>query len=143
MNQTEESPYSSSMSDAQPGPIGGSTSGLAVSSFVLGMLSLLLTCFTGIVGAVLGIVALVKINSSGGQLKGRGFAIAGLVLSAIMSAVGFFALLIALLLPALQAARDAAREQQKRQIEAKDEAYEQRRKQIEQSAPPKTSDEKN
>jgi prepilin-type processing-associated H-X9-DG protein len=57
-------------------------SGLAISSAVLGMLGF---CgVTALIGLVLGIIALVQIRASGGRLAGKGFAIAGIVISAVM-----------------------------------------------------------
>ena len=106
-----EPPFSSPTSSGQPAPSEGTTSGLAIASLVLGILSVPLTCLTGFAGGILGIVALVKINRSGGQIKGTGIAVVGLTLSAIMSAVGSLALIVALVLPAVQAARDKARQQ--------------------------------
>ena len=111
MNQTEESPFSAPMPETQQLPVNGPTSGLAIASFVLGILSLFLLCFTGIFGAILGIIALLKINRSNGQLKGQGLAVAGLSLSVIMSFFVTIPLLIGLLLPALQKAREKARQQ--------------------------------
>jgi len=56
------------------------TSKLAIWSFVLGILSL--WCgVTAIPALVFGIVGLVNINQSKGQLKGAGFAIAGIIMS--------------------------------------------------------------
>src|ERR1035437_4067181 len=50
------------------------TSGMAIASLVLGILGI---CgITALVGLILGIVALVKINRSGGRLSGQGLAIA-------------------------------------------------------------------
>ena len=81
------------------------TSRLAVWSLVLGVLALICNIFTGVIGFILGIVALVKINGSNGKLKGTGFAIAGIACSFLFSILG----LIALLLPAVQQVRQAAR----------------------------------
>ena len=81
-------------------------SGLAVGSLVLGILGLFTFGATAIVGLVLGIVAMVKINNSQGRLSGQGLAIAGTVVS------GFFLLMLpiyaALLLPALAQAKQRA-----------------------------------
>jgi len=56
------------------------TSGLAIWSLVLGILSLgCLSIFTGIPGVICGHRALTKINRSGGAFTGQGLAIAGLV----------------------------------------------------------------
>jgi hypothetical protein len=59
------------------------TSGLAIASLVLAGLSILNCGITGLVGLVLGIVALAKIKNSQGLLAGRGLAIAGVALSAL------------------------------------------------------------
>lgn len=58
------------------------TSGLAIASFVLGILSVLFTIFTAIPAIILGIISLVKISRSAGRLKGKGFAIAGIAIPA-------------------------------------------------------------
>ncbi|TDC70839.1 DUF4190 domain-containing protein, partial [Micromonospora sp. KC606] len=63
-------------------PPGGRTNRTAVAAFVLGL-------FGGLLGLVLGVVALVRIHRSG--QRGRGFAVAGLVLC------GVWALAVALL----------------------------------------------
>jgi len=82
------------------------TSGLAVTSLVLGILGLITCGVSALVGLVLGIIALLKINKSQGTLKGSGLAIAGICVS------GAFLLLIpiqaALLLPALSQAKTKA-----------------------------------
>ncbi len=78
------------------------TSGLAIASLVLGILGF---CgVTAIIGFVLGIVAQVKIRRSGGRLKGKGLAIAGICISAVMF---LFSLAIAagLIIPALAKAK--------------------------------------
>jgi hypothetical protein len=56
----------------------GKTSRLAIWSVMLGILGIFTCGVTGMVGLVLGIVARVRIASSGGQLKGSGIAIAGI-----------------------------------------------------------------
>jgi Protein of unknown function (DUF1559)/Domain of unknown function (DUF4190) len=87
------------------------TSGMAITSFVLGISSFLCWLATGLPAIILGIVALNKINRSNGRLTGSGFAIAGIVSGAITALVSI-PILIALLLPAVQAAREAARRSQ-------------------------------
>lgn len=83
------------------------TSGMAVASLVLGLLSFCLTVLAGIPAIILGILGLVAINSSDGRLRGRGLAIAGIVMGGIgCLVVPFF--LAALLLPAVQSVRGAA-----------------------------------
>jgi prepilin-type processing-associated H-X9-DG protein len=82
------------------------TSGLAVTSLVLGILGLFSCGITALVGLVLGIVALVKIKNSQGRLSGNGLAIAGIAVS------GLFLLMLpifaALTLPALAKAKEKA-----------------------------------
>jgi hypothetical protein len=90
----------------------GQTSGKAVWSLVLGMMSFLCTLFVGIPAVILGMMGLGDINRSRGALKGQGLAIAGIVTGGIGSIVNllllFFLVLPALLLPAFQKVRDAA-----------------------------------
>lgn len=80
-------------------------SGLAIASLVLGLLGI---CggFTAVIGLILGIIAIVKINNSRGTMAGFGVALAGVIVSAL------FMLLIpvAMLLPALAAAKQRAME---------------------------------
>ena len=57
------------------------TSGLAIASLVAGMLGLCTAGLGGIAGLILGMVALKKIGRSGGALRGRALAIAGLIVS--------------------------------------------------------------
>jgi hypothetical protein len=69
---------------AQPTAGGPKTSGLAITSLVLGCLGLLTCGITSLAGLVLGIIALVRINKSGGQLGGKGMALAGTSVSAVV-----------------------------------------------------------
>jgi len=87
------------------------TSGMAVTSLVLGIVSFFCWIFTGLPAVILGIVALNRINRSKGQLTGSGLAIAGIATGAISSLM-VLPMMIALLLPAVQAAREAARRNQ-------------------------------
>ncbi|MDR1145886.1 MAG: DUF4190 domain-containing protein [Verrucomicrobiales bacterium] len=83
-------------------------SGLAVTSFVLGILSLLCCgLLVGIPAAICGHVADNKIKKSGGALTGGGLAVAGW----IMGYVSFFTtiVLVGLVIPALNSAMDVAR----------------------------------
>jgi prepilin-type processing-associated H-X9-DG protein len=81
-----------------PGP-DARTSGLAIASLVLGLLSFF-TCFvTAIPAIILGIVGLVKISKSGGQLKGNAFAIAGIAVPSV-SFVFLLPIMMAILMPA-------------------------------------------
>jgi ribosomal protein L40E len=59
------------------------TSRLAITSLVLGILSFLTFCLTALPALIFGIVGLVKIAKSRGQLKGTGLAIAGIVVPVI------------------------------------------------------------
>jgi prepilin-type processing-associated H-X9-DG protein len=76
------------------------TSGLAIASLILGLLSFCTFFTTGIVAIVLGVISLVKISKSGGRLKGNGFAIAGIAVPAV-SAVFMVPLMLGILMPAL------------------------------------------
>ncbi len=82
------------------------TSGLAVSSLVLGVLGLFTCGLTALMGLILGIIAMVKVSNSRGALRGNGIALAGIIVS------GIFLLMIpiyaAMLLPALAAAKQKA-----------------------------------
>ncbi len=82
------------------------TSGLAITSLVLGVLGLVSCGITSLVGLVLGIVALVKINKSQGRLSGGGLAIAGIVVSGILLLIAPIG--AAMLLPALARAKSQA-----------------------------------
>ena len=80
------------------------TSGLAITALVLAILSPF-TCFLSAIPAIiLGIVSLVKISQSKGQLKGVGMAITGIALPVVL--VPFVAILI--LFPALAHTRQLA-----------------------------------
>ena len=76
------------------------TSGLAITSLVLMILSFFTFCLTALPAIIFGIVALVKIEKSGGQLKGKGFAIAGLAAPIIL-----VPLAMGILIPALAKTR--------------------------------------
>lgn len=82
------------------------TSGLAVSSLVLGILGLFSCGFTALIGLILGIIAYSKIKKSQGRLAGSGLAIAGIVVSAIF--VLMLPVFAAMLLPALAKAKAKA-----------------------------------
>jgi len=61
------------------------TSGLAIASLICGIVGC--TGIGAIAGLILGFVALSKIKNSGGQMTGRGLAIAGIVISVFMMLV--------------------------------------------------------
>lgn len=65
----------------------GGRSGKAAASLVLGVLSLGGLFITGIPALVLGLQGLREVNASDGRLQGRGLAIAGMVLGALMTLV--------------------------------------------------------
>ena len=82
---------------------------MAIASFVLGLLSILLclNLFTGIPALILGILALSSIKQD--NLGGRGMAITGIILGAVGTLLmPIVAVLIGMLLPAVMAARDGA-----------------------------------
>jgi hypothetical protein len=85
------------------------TSGLAIASLILGILGFCTFGLAGIAGLILGIVGLIAINKSAGQLKGGGLAVAGIIISAVSLITLFILLLMAILMPALTQARDQAR----------------------------------
>jgi len=80
------------------------TSGLAIAALVLGLLSILLGFLTGLPAIILGIIALVKIEKSGGRITGKGFAVTGIVVP-----VFSIALTMLILLPVLSRTRAQAK----------------------------------
>jgi len=82
------------------------TSGMAVTSLVLGILGLFTCGITALIGLVLGIVALVKVKNSRGALGGGGLALAGIIVSAVF--IFMIPIFAAMLLPALSAAKQRA-----------------------------------
>lgn len=85
------------------------TAGIAIASFVLGILSLVCgMCITGIPAIILGIIALVRLNRTPG-LGGQGLAITGLVTGAV-GVVFITPILVAIILPAAIGGRDKAME---------------------------------
>lgn len=82
------------------------TSRLAIASFVLAILSPFTCLTTAIPAIILGIVSLVKIERSAGQLKGLGFAIAGIAIPPVL--LPFVALMMGIMMPALARARQIA-----------------------------------
>lgn len=90
------------------------TSGLAIASMITGILSLVsfLVCAVGAVLAIPGIIcghmSLAEIRRSGGQVQGRGMAIAGLVTSYVTVAIGVVMLVFVLLFVGIAAAGAAA-----------------------------------
>ncbi|HTV63766.1 MAG TPA: DUF4190 domain-containing protein [Verrucomicrobiae bacterium] len=91
-----------------PKTIPAKTSALAITSLVLGILGLFSCGVTAFIGLILGIIAMVKVQSSGGKLKGFGLALAGTIVSALF--VFMIPIFAAMLLPALAAAKQRAQE---------------------------------
>lgn len=87
-------------------PVASKTSGMALGSLVLGCLGLVSCGITSLVGLVLGIIALVRINKSKGELKGQALALAGIVVSLVILLV--MPIVTALTLPALAKAKSKA-----------------------------------
>jgi prepilin-type processing-associated H-X9-DG protein len=84
---------------------------LAVVSFIFGLLCLtcLLWPLLGLPAIICGIIALVKISGSNGMLKGKGYAITGIIIPAVMTLlVPVIGMLAAIMFPAISKARDAA-----------------------------------
>jgi len=72
------------------GSIPSRSSGLAISSVVLGILGVFTCGLSSLVGFMLGIVALIKIKQSNGRLSGNGLAIAGICVSGLFTLLGAF-----------------------------------------------------
>lgn len=83
------------------------TSGLAITALILAVLSFFTFFLTMLPAVIFGIVSLVKIERSGGQLKGRGLAITGIVAPVILLPV--IALLMGMMMPALARVRMIAK----------------------------------
>lgn len=79
------------------------TSGMAITSMVLGLLGIILNIFTALPAIICGHVALSRIRKSGGTLTGQGFAITGLVTGYLFGVVGFLAVLAGIALPVFMA----------------------------------------
>ncbi len=87
-------------------PMPAKTSGLAITSLVLGILGLFTCGITALFGLILGIIALVKVKQSRNALGVNGIALAGVIVSAIF--VIMIPIFAAMLLPALAAAKQKA-----------------------------------
>lgn len=84
------------------------TSGLAITSFILGLVGLV-TMLTAIPAVICGHIACSNIKNSHGAQTGRGLAIAGLVLGYLMIAV-IPGLVAAMTIPAFSKVRESSRE---------------------------------
>lgn len=84
------------------------TSGKAINSVILGVLSLMLcSVFTGLPAIILGALGLRDIGLGQGRVGGKGLAIAGIITGSL-SILCLPVILIGLLLPAVQKVREAA-----------------------------------
>lgn len=84
------------------------TSGLAVTSLVLGIMTMFCSIFTGIPAVITGIVALKRIGKSNGTLGGRGLAIGGLCCGGALLIFGT-AFMAGLAVPAFNRVQESAR----------------------------------
>lgn len=84
------------------------TSGMAITSLVMGILGACTLGITSIVGVILGVISLNKISKSNGQLGGKGLAIAGICVSVAVIPIIAIPILAGLLLPALARAKSKA-----------------------------------
>jgi hypothetical protein len=90
--------------DRQP----ATTSGKAVASLILGLLSFVCNIFTGLPAILFGILGLMDISKNRGRLAGNGLAIGGIVTGILGSAIMLPLILLGLMLPAVQKVRQAA-----------------------------------
>jgi len=91
-------------------PAKAKTSGLAITSLVLGIVGPCTVGLGSIIGLILGIVGLVKIGKSAGAKGGRGLAIAGIVVSGlgILIVPALVGMAAAILIPAVNSAINLA-----------------------------------
>jgi hypothetical protein len=87
---------------------GAVTSGTAIASLVLGLMSFVLGCLTGLPAVICGHIALSQANRSNGMVGGKGMAIAGLVLGYVGILFGT-AILAGLAMPAFTTVQEKAR----------------------------------
>jgi prepilin-type processing-associated H-X9-DG protein len=91
--------------DASQGPV--RTSGKAIASLILGLMSFLCSIFTGIPAIILGILGLREVGRSHGRVEGQGLAIAGITTGAI-GMILVCPMLVGLLVPEVRIIREAA-----------------------------------
>ncbi|MFZ1072224.1 MAG: DUF4190 domain-containing protein [Verrucomicrobiia bacterium] len=96
-----------SLQSAAP-PIPPTTSGLAITSLVLGILGVFTCGITALFGLIFGVMALVKGRQNRGSVGENGIALAGVIVSAIF--VFMIPVFVAMLLPAFAAAKQRAQE---------------------------------
>ncbi len=89
-------------------PVKAATSGKAVTSLILSFFSLLF--IPGVLAVILGHISWSQIKKSGGRLKGKGLALAGLILGygGIASIIPFWLIVAAIAIPNLLRSRYAA-----------------------------------
>ncbi|MFO8058965.1 MAG: DUF4190 domain-containing protein [bacterium] len=89
-------PYGAQYGARPPMQQGPKTSGLAIAALVLGILGFCSYGFLGIIGLILGLVAISQINKSEGQTGGKGLAIAGSITggASLILGVGLIAALV-------------------------------------------------
>ena len=85
--------------------------GMAVTAMVLGIIGLVICFPLGLVGVVLGIIALVRVGRSPNEHGGKGMAIAGICTGAASIVTGLFisSLFLSIMLPSLARARELAK----------------------------------
>jgi hypothetical protein len=75
------------------GPVQQKNNGMAIAALVCGLVGLLFfNVILGPLALIFGLVGLNQINKAGGRLKGRGMAIAGIILAPFDIAIGIWAL---------------------------------------------------
>lgn len=89
-------PYAPPRADVRQPPSEPQLSGLAVAGFVM---SLLPFCMIHLVGLVLGAVAWAKINSRPDQLRGKGLAIAAVVIGSLWLVIAVIGIIAAIAIP--------------------------------------------
>jgi len=82
------------------------TSGLAITSLVLGICGFFTCGITALIGLILGIVAMGRVRKSNGALSGHGIALAGTIVSAVFLLM--LPMSVAMFLPALAKAKQRA-----------------------------------
>lgn len=97
-----------------PGPILSPPqlkTGMAITAMVLGIIGLVICFPLGLVGVVLGIIALVRAGRSPNEHGGKGMAIAGICTGAASIVTGLFvsSLLLSIMLPSFARAREMAK----------------------------------
>jgi Protein of unknown function (DUF1559)/Domain of unknown function (DUF4190) len=93
--------------DEGPGP--AKTSGMAITSTILGVLSLVLcSVFTGLPAIILGGLGLSAIGRSRGRLTGKGLALTGIITGGVSFLLLPAIVMMGLLLPAVSKVREAA-----------------------------------